>query len=427
MNYILIPKISYINGSITLPGSKSISNRVLLLSALSKGITKIENLLKSDDTYHMLMALKKLGIQYTLSKKYQICKIKGIGNHFNNKKNITIFIGNAGTVLRPLTALLSLGHNDIILIGNDQMNNRPIKYLVDSLRQGGAKIKYLDKNGYPPIRIYGGYIGGKIKLNGNISSQFLTGLLIQTPLSDNDTIIEIKNSLVSKPYVRLTILLMKKFGIKIYHSNYSYFYIQGKQQYISPGHYVVEGDATSATYFLASAAIKGGTVRTIGINQNSIQGDIKFFNILKSMGSKILFGHNYIECSKNRLIGLDIDMNDYPDSAMTLSILALFAVEKSIIRNIHHWVVKESNRLYAISHELKKIGVKIKIGQNYIEITPPKHIKSKIIETYNDHRIAMCFSLLSLNKKIILSNPKCVNKSFPNYFLEFNRISHRKK
>ncbi|AMA65124.1 3-phosphoshikimate 1-carboxyvinyltransferase [Candidatus Arsenophonus lipoptenae] len=426
MQSLTIQPISYINGVITLPGSKSISNRVLLLAALSQQQSVLTNLLVSDDIYHMLNVLKLFDIKYQLSNHSTKCIVKGDPCYFNHKKNLKLFIGNAGTVMRPLSALLSLMDSDIILTGNSQMKKRPIKHLVDALRQGGANIDYLKQDGYPPIRIKGGFIGGNIILDGRISSQYLTALLIAAPLAYNDTIIQIYGGLISKPYIDMTLTLIHNFGVKIKNQQYNKFYIKGNQQYISPGKISIEGDASSASYFLAAAAIKGGTVKVKGINKNSLQGDTKFAIVLKKMGAKINFGKNFIECQRDNLLSIDMDMNKIPDAAMTIAIVALFAKGETIIRNIYNWRVKETNRLTAMSKELIKIGANVKFGIDYIRILPPKLFKYSTIETYNDHRIAMCFSLIALSDiPVIILNPNCISKTFPDYFNQLEKISYR--
>ncbi|WP_343189767.1 3-phosphoshikimate 1-carboxyvinyltransferase [Buchnera aphidicola] len=425
---IVINPIFKINGEVNLPGSKSISNRVILLSALSKGKTILKNFLFSEDTEYMISALKKIGISIKYNRNKNEVFVLGSKNFFKIKKKISIFLGNAGTAIRPLTAVFSLYKNDVKLYGNDRMNIRPIKDLINALKDGGAKIKYKNVYGYPPIHIKGGFSGGKIYLYGNISSQFLTSLLIASPLAKRNTEILIKNKLVSKPYVKITISLMKTFGIKVYNKNYCYFKILGNQEYVSPKKFFIEGDASSASYFLAAAAIKGGEVIVHGIGKNSIQGDIKFVEVLKKMGATVNIYKNYISVKKRHLKSVDMDMNNIPDAAMTVAILALFAKGTTIIRNIYNWRLKETDRIFAMSTELKKIGSKIKTGEDYIKISPPSKFVSSKINTYDDHRMAMCFSLIALSeKKIIILNPNCVKKTFPNYFSNFFTISNFKK
>ncbi|MGP1958224.1 MAG: 3-phosphoshikimate 1-carboxyvinyltransferase [Arsenophonus sp.] len=427
MKTLTIQPISYVEGTINLIGSKSISNRVLLLSALASGKTILTNLLISDDISHLLNALRVLGVEYKLSHDLTTCTIIGQGNYFNHKKDLEIFLGNTGIAMRSLSALLALAKNNVILTGEPRMKERPIGHLIDALQQGGANIDYLEQYGYPPIRIKGGFVGGRITIDGSISSQFLTALLITAPLAPNDTTIQIKKNLVSKPYVNITLSIMRSFGVEVKNQYYSNFYIKAKQHYITPNNYIIEGDASSASYFLAAAAIKGGTVKVIGIDKYSIQGDIKFSSILKKMGAKIRWGKGFIECQRcDELIGVDMDMNSIPDAAMTVAILALFARGETVIRNIYNWRVKETNRLTALSTELSKIGAIVEEGYDYIRILPPKLFKHAEIETYNDHRMAMCFSLVALsNTPVTILNPNCTAKTFPDYFNQLKKISYR--
>jgi len=412
--------ISYVNGTIYLPGSKSISNRVLLLSAMAEGKTCLTNLLDSDDTQYMLNALKKLGVQYSLSDNKKTCYIQGIGQSFYSSKPISLYLGNAGTAIRPLLSVLSLRDNNILLSGDNRMHERPIKHLVDALKQGGAIIEYEKNEAYPPIRTKGGFIGGSIFLNGNVSSQFLTSLLISAPLALKDTTIFIRGDLVSKPYIDITLDLMKLFGIKIKHDSHNIFYITGQQRYITPGKYTIEGDASSASYFLAAAAIKGGSIKVIGVGKKSIQGDIKFANVLEKMGAIIHWEDYSITCTRNQLNAIDLDMNHIPDTAMTIAIVALFSKGTTIIRNIYNWRVKETDRLAAMTKELIKVGAVVEEGKDFLAISPPKAFKYSNIETYNDHRIAMCFSLISLSDiGVNILNPNCVSKTFPSYFKDF--------
>ncbi|MGP1939602.1 MAG: 3-phosphoshikimate 1-carboxyvinyltransferase [Arsenophonus sp. ET-DL9-MAG3] len=427
MQAITIQPISYIEGTINLLGSKSISNRVLLLAALAQGKTTLTNLLASEDIRYMLNALTILGIEYQLSNNLTTCTVKGLGHCFNYKKGLEIFLGNTGTAMRSLSAILALADNDIILTGEQRMKERPIAHLINALQEGGANIEYLNKQGYPPIRIKGGFVGGYITIDGSVSSQFLTALLMTSPLAPRDTIIQIKGRLVSKPYIDITIALMRSFGIEVINQYYYRFHIKGKQQYISPKNYLVEGDASSASYFLAAAAIKGGKVKVTGINKYSLQGDTQFSFILEKMGAKIHWGKDFIECQRgDKLIGIDMDMNAIPDAAMTIAILALFAKGKTIIRNIYNWRVKESDRLTALATELSKVGATIEEGYDYICIFPPKLLKYAKIATYNDHRIAMCFSLVALSDTpITILEPNCITKTFPDYFNQLKKISYR--
>ncbi|QBY42741.1 3-phosphoshikimate 1-carboxyvinyltransferase [Arsenophonus nasoniae] len=426
MQALTIPPISYIEGTINLPGSKSISNRVLLLAALAQGQTVITNLLASDDIRHMLNALTALGIEYQLSQDNTTCIVKGGRHFFSHQQGLEIFLGNAGTAMRPLSAVLALADNDIVLTGEPRMKERPIAHLIDALQQGGATIDYLEQPGYPPISIKGGFQGGNIAVDGAISSQFLTALLMAAPLAPNDTTIQIKGELVSKPYIDITLALMRSFGVEVDNQHYCQFHIKAGQQYISPGNYLVEGDASSASYFLAAAAIKGGTVRVTGIGKDSLQGDTQFAAVLEKMGAKIRWGKDFIECQRGKLVGIDMDMNAIPDAAMTVATLALFAQGETIIRNIYNWRVKETDRLTAMATELTKVGAKVEEGRDYIRILPPQLLQHAEIETYNDHRMAMCFSLVALSDTpVTILDPNCTAKTFPDYFNQLEKLSYR--
>lgn len=416
--------ISYVNGTVYLPGSKSISNRVLLIASMSKGTTYLNNLLNSHDTEYMLNALKMLGINYNLSSDKKKCCIEGIGRSFQLSKPMKLFLGNAGTAMRPLLSALSLNENNVVLSGEERMHERPIKHLVDALKQGGAIIEYKKNNGYPPIETKGGFVGGNLVLKGNISSQFLTSLLISTPLALKDTTIFIEGDLVSKPYIDITLNLMKSFSVNIKHDSYSIFYIKGQQQYKTPGNYFIEGDASSASYFLAASAIKGGSVKVVGVGKKSMQGDINFANVLQKMGAIINWGNDFISCTRNQLNGIDLDMNHIPDAAMTIAIVALFSKGTTVIRNIYNWRVKETDRLSAMTIELKKVGAIVEEGKDFLSITPPISFKYSNVNTYNDHRMAMCFSLICLSGTgVNIINPGCTSKTFPSYFQDFLSIS----
>ncbi|OCF95169.1 3-phosphoshikimate 1-carboxyvinyltransferase [Gilliamella apicola] len=421
---LTLQPIKKFSGIINLPGSKSVSNRALLLSALSQGKTRLTNLLDSDDVRYMLDALKALNIKYHLSDDRTICDIEGVGGKLHSAHPLELFLGNAGTAMRPLAAALCLADNNIVLTGEPRMKERPIGHLVDALRQGGAKIDYLENEGYPPLHIHGGFTGGKIAVNGSVSSQFLTALLMAAPLASNDTEITIIGDLVSKPYIDITIKMMAIFGVSVINNQYQTFVIKANQTYQSPGSYLVEGDASSASYFLAAAAIKGGTVRVTGVGKKSLQGDTQFAHVLEKMGAKITWADDYIECSRGELNGVDMDMNHIPDAAMTIATTALFANGTTTIRNIYNWRVKETDRLSAMANELRKVGATVEEGEDYISITPPAKLNHAEIKTYNDHRMAMCFSLVALSDTpVTILDPKCTMKTFPDYFEQFKRLS----
>lgn len=423
---LTLQPIRKFGGTINLPGSKSVSNRALLLAAQAKGTTRLVNLLDSDDIRHMLNALKTLGVKYQLSDNRTICEVEGLGRPLQAGSPLELFLGNAGTAMRPLTAALCLTDNDVILTGEPRMKERPIGHLVDALRQGGAQIDYLEQENYPPIKVKGGFSGGDISVDGSVSSQFLTALLMAAPLAKQDSNIHIVGELVSKPYIDITLKMMEDFGVAVSHDNYRIFHIAGRQCYCSPGRYLVEGDASSASYFLAAAAIRGGTVRVTGVGRNSVQGDIRFADVLEKMGAIVRWGDDFIECEKGILNGVDMDMNHIPDAAMTIATTALFAKGDTTIRNIYNWRVKETDRLSAMAVELRKVGADVEEGNDYIRISPPAVLKHADIATYNDHRMAMCFSLVALsNTAVTILDPGCTAKTFPDYFEQFERLSQR--
>lgn len=414
MESLTLQPIARVDGAINLPGSKSVSNRALLLAALACGKTVLTNLLDSDDVRHMLNALSALGINYTLSADRTRCDITGNGGPLRAPGALELFLGNAGTAMRPLAAALCLGQNEIVLTGEPRMKERPIGHLVDSLRQGGANIDYLEQENYPPLRLRGGFIGGDIEVDGSVSSQFLTALLMTAPLAPKDTIIRVKGELVSKPYIDITLNLMKTFGVEIANHHYQQFVVKGGQQYHSPGRYLVEGDASSASYFLAAGAIKGGTVKVTGIGRKSMQGDIRFADVLEKMGATITWGDDFIACTRGELHAIDMDMNHIPDAAMTIATTALFAKGTTTLRNIYNWRVKETDRLFAMATELRKVGAEVEEGHDYIRITPPAKLQHADIGTYNDHRMAMCFSLVALSDTpVTILDPKCTAKNVP--------------
>ncbi|MFA9500308.1 3-phosphoshikimate 1-carboxyvinyltransferase [Mannheimia sp. E30BD] len=432
MEKLTLNPISRVEGEINLPGSKSLSNRALLLAALAKGTTRVTNLLDSDDIRHMLNALKALGVSYELSEDKTVCEVQGIGGAFQAQNGLSLFLGNAGTAMRPLAAALCLkGENkaQVILTGEPRMKERPIKHLVDALRQVGAEVEYLENEGYPPLAITNrGLNGGKVQIAGSISSQFLTALLMSAPLAKNDMEIEIIGDLVSKPYIDITLSMMKDFGVTVENRDYNTFIVKGNQTYIAPqGNYLVEGDASSASYFLAAGAIKG-SVKVTGIGKKSIQGDRLFADVLEKMGAKITWGEDFIQAEQALLKGVDMDMNHIPDAAMTIATTALFAEGETVIRNIYNWRVKETDRLTAMATELRKVGATVEEGEDFIRIQPLELDKFQHaeIETYNDHRVAMCFSLIALsNTAVTILDPNCTAKTFPTYFTELEKLSVR--
>lgn len=425
MKTLTLNPIAKMAGEVHLPGSKSISNRVLLLAALAQGTTFITNLLDSDDVKHMLNALTALGVSYKLSVCRTKCEVHGLGGLFNHPHAITMFLGNAGTAMRPLTAALAASKVDVTLTGEPRMYERPIGHLVDALRQLNADISYLDNDGFPPLRIHGKALsGGKMQIDGSISSQFLTAVLMVAPLLDGDSEIDIIGELVSKPYIDITLALMQRFGVNVTHHDYKKFSIAGNQRYKSPGQWLVEGDASSASYFLAAAAIKGGSIKVTGIGKHAVQGDIHFADALEAMGADVEWGDDYLAVTRNQLNGIDRDYNAIPDAAMTIATTALFAKGPTVIRNVYNWRVKETDRLAAMATELRKVGAEVEEGHDYLKIVPPVQLKHASIATYNDHRMAMCFSLVALSDTAVtIEDPDCTAKTFPGYFDTFARLA----
>ena len=425
MEFLDFPQLTSADGAVRLPGSKSISNRVLLLAALAEGETEVRDLLASDDTARMLEALQTLGVDVSPLGE-EGWKIAGCGGRFPVKQ-AEIFLGNAGTAFRPLTAALALSGGDYILKGVTRMHERPIGDLVDGLRQLGADITYLGNEGYPPLYLKPANIqpGGVVRVRGDVSSQFLTGLLMALPLTGETVVVEVVGELISKPYIEITLATMARFGVIVERDGWQRFTIKAGSRYVSPGTIYVEGDASSASYFLALGAIGGGPVRVEGVGQDSIQGDVKFAEALAKMGAQITMGPNWMEARapESGLIGVDLDCNHIPDAAMTLATTALFAKGTTTLRNIASWRVKETDRIAAMATELRKLGAEVEEGADTIRVTPVGKLKPAAIDTYDDHRMAMCFSLAAFGTPVRINDPKCVAKTFPDYFERFAAVT----
>ena len=424
MEQLTLKPIRHVAGHIQLPGSKSLSNRLLLLSALARGTTEVHNLLDSDDTQHMETALRTLGVSLELSSDGTNCRVDGLGGPFPSQET-EIFLGNSGTATRALCAALCLGEGVFTLTGEPRMSERPIAHLVDALRQLGANVEYLQTAGNPPVKIRAaGLKGGRVSIRGNISSQYLTALLLASPLAQQDIVIEVEGDLVSKPYIDMTLDVMRRFGVAVESENYGSFRVPAGNGYQSPGRALVEGDASSATYFLSAAAIRGGTVRVNGVGGDSVQGDVRHADVLAQMGATVRRGTDWIEVTGGDLHGVDVDLNHIPDAAMTVAATALFAKGKTVIRNIYNWRVKETDRLQAMATELRKLGAEVVEGRDYLEITPPAEVLGATIDTYNDHRMAMSFSLAALGPSgVTINDPGCVSKTFPDYFEQLSTIT----
>lgn len=434
MDYLDLGPYPHARGTVRLPGSKSISNRVLLLAALAQGETTISNLLDSDDTRVMLDALAKLGVKYT--REGDRCVVQGARGAFT-AKTADLFLGNAGTAVRPLTAALAVNGGDYRVHGVPRMHERPIGDLVDGLRQIGARIDYEANEGYPPLRIRPASLAieAPITVRGDVSSQFLTALLMALPLvrtKSGSTVVEVDGELISKPYIEITIRLMARFGVTVEREDWRRFTVPSGVRYQSPGSISVEGDASSASYFLAAGALGGGPVRVVGVGSASIQGDVAFAQALARMGANVAMGEDWIEVrgighDHGRLEAVEMDCNLIPDAAMTLAIAALAADGTTRLTNIGSWRVKETDRIAAMATELRKLGASVEEGPDWLAVAPPASgaplTPNAAIDTYDDHRMAMCFSLVSLiGAPVRINDPKCVAKTFPDYFDRFKTL-----
>jgi len=409
-----------LNASIRVPGSKSLTNRALLIAALANGTTKLTNALFSDDTCFFVKALQTLGFNVILDQRSISMTVTGLGGSIPVQQ-ADLYIGNAGTAARFLSAFLTLGNGTFTLDGNSRMKERPIGDLVNALRQLGAKVDVINSQKSsvcPPIKITAsGLSGGKTTITGNISSQFLSAILMIAPYANTPVEIEITTELNSKPYVDMTLSVMSEFGIEIEHDGYDSFLIH-PSRFSSRSIYSIESDASAASYFFAAPAICGGTLRVEKISRKSKQGDIKFLDILSAMGCVVAEHKNYIEVTgSSELIGLDVNMQDYPDTAQTLAVVAPFASSPTRIRGIFSARFKETDRISATCSELRKIGVHVDEHDDGMTIYPSSELHDTLVQTYNDHRMAMAFSLIGLRiPGIIIDNPGCVSKTFPNYF-----------
>jgi len=406
MSSLEIGPLTRAGGTVRLPGSKSISNRVLLLAALCEAPTEIGGLLEADDTRVMRAALERLGQPMRPTRA-------------------ELFLGNAGTAFRPLTAVLAVLGGEYRLSGVPRMHERPIRDLVDALRALGARIDYTGKDGYPPLAIHSGRIaaGQTVRVRGDVSSQYLSALLMALPLAGGGTI-EVTGELISKPYVEITLNLMRRFGVEVAREGWTRFRVPGSA-YRSPGRILVEGDASNASYFLAAGAVGGGPVRVEGVGRDSIQGDIRFCEVLEAMGARVAMGEDWIESSgRAPLRAFDLDLNHIPDAAMTAAALALFADGPCTVRNIASWRVKETDRIAAMATELAKLGARADAGPDFLRVAPGKLRDGVAVDTYDDHRMAMSLSLAALGGvRLRVNDPECVAKTYPDYFAAFAGIT----
>lgn len=394
---------------------------------MASGVTEIRDLLDSEDTRVMLAALTALGVAVEPLGDRAL-RVSGCGGKFPSKQ-ADLYLGNAGTAFRPLAAALSLCGGNFRLSGVPRMHERPIGDLVDALRALGADVEYLGNPGFPPLTIGPGcvHVDQPICVRGDVSSQFLTALLMALPLVKSDAHIEVVGELISKPYIEITLNLMRRFGFHVKREGWHRFTLDGGEGYRSPGIVHVEGDASSASYFLAAGALAGGPVRVEGVGRSSIQGDVRFVDVLQAMGARIELGDNWIEARapvKGKLKAFDADFNHIPDAAMTLAVMSLFADGPCVLRNIGSWRVKETDRIAAMATELRKLGARVDEGTDFLSVAPPAAFCTGAeIDTYDDHRMAMCFSLATLaGISLRINEPGCVAKTFPDYFSEFARI-----
>lgn len=430
MQKLKLEKLTTAQGSVTLPGSKSLTNRALLLAALSSGTTTLSGVLRSDDTARMLEALQALGV--TLKVQGDTVSVQGMAGGFkraaaqSESKPLELFLGNAGTAMRPLCAALAFSEGSFVLTGEPRMLQRPIGPLAEALKSLGCDIEYLNNDGYPPLAIKGSVPAAhEVSISGATSSQFITALLMAAPLAGGLKL-KVEGELISKPYAAMTVRLMQRFGAEIKREGWRSFAV-GSKGYISPGSFVVEGDASAATYFLAAGAV-AGSVTVKGLGRDSVQGDAHFADVLAKMGAQVQWGDNEVTCSKpvaGRLHGLEIDMNDMPDAAMTLVPLALYTDSPVVVTNIASWRVKETDRILAMATEMRKLGVKVESGADYIAVDSlvrEDGMELPCFDTYNDHRMAMAMSLAAFDRAVEINDPDCTSKTFPGYFAQFARI-----
>ncbi|MDD6205703.1 3-phosphoshikimate 1-carboxyvinyltransferase [Succinivibrio sp.] len=416
-----LKKIESVKGKVIIPGSKSLSNRALLVSSLAKGNTTLLNVLKSDDTARMIEALQTLSVKLNVNmNKVDIQGNDGVFSGDLCQKEL--YLGNAGTAMRPLCSVLSVSKGVYELTGEPRMMERPIGPLTEALKSIGLNIEYLNNDGFPPLLIRGSQVKNhEVSISGTTSSQYISALLMTAPVCGGLKI-KIVGDLISKPYVDLTIDLIEKFGAKVIRNGYKEFEVL-PTGYTSPTTYLIEGDATSATYFAAAAAI-AGEIEIYGLSKSSVQGDFKFFSVLEQMGANVTYLENSVIVKKDKLHGIDIDMNAMPDAAMTLVPMALYTDSPVTIKNIASWRVKETDRIQAMVNEMSKLGVCVSSGNDYISIDATQRNNiTPSFDTYNDHRMAMCMSLVAFDREININDPECINKTFPTYFNLLKSVS----
>jgi 3-phosphoshikimate 1-carboxyvinyltransferase len=419
----MLGPLAHARGTVSLPGSKSISNRILLLAALAEGTTTLRNLLDADDTERMLEALTALGVRFERDRAAMRCAVHGADGHLP-ERHAKLFLGNAGTAFRPLTAALAILGGEYELSGVPRMHERPIGDLVDALVALGCNVRYLGREGFPPLAIgpAGGVAGADVRIRADVSSQFLSALLLALPLAreadSRSTTVTLTTPLISQPYVAMTTNLMRRFGVTVESPDSRTFQVPAGARYKSPGAIDVEGDASTASYFLAAGVVGMGPVRVNGVSRDSIQGDVRFADVLAQQGADVRFGDDFIEARAGApLCGGTIDCTTIPDAAMTLAVTALFAIAPTRLENIGSWRVKETDRITAMATELAKVGAGVAAGPDWLEVAPPVRFVSATVETYDDHRMAMSLSLAAFGGvAITVNDPGCVRKTFPGYF-----------
>jgi len=427
---LALPPLAAARGIVELPGSKSISNRALLLAALARGSTELQSLLQADDVARMREALAALGVRLASAEAPRSVRVEGVAGRFP-ARNADLFLGNAGTAVRPLTAALAITGGDYRIRGVARMHERPIRDLVEPLRALGCTIDYTGQEGYPPLAIGTSHAraGSPVTVRGDVSSQFLTGLLMALPLAAGSdrfpTTVRLSTTLISRPYVEITTNLMRRFGVAVAAPDASTFIVPAGPGYRSPGVFRVEGDASSASYFLAAGVLGGGPVRVAGVGRDSIQGDVAFADVLQRLGADIRFGPDWIEArSAGPLAGGEVDCTDIPDAAMTLAMLALFARDPIRLTGIASWRVKETDRIAAMAAELAKLGATVDAGPSHLRVIAPARLRPATLDTYDDHRMAMCASLAAFGGvEVTIRDPGCVAKTYPEYFAVLGELT----
>lgn len=397
------------------------------MSALCDTPVILHNLLTSDDTSRMREALTTLGVSCVNDKL--ATRVEGLGGNWKPSDS-ELYLGNAGTAMRPLIAVLAATLQTeqmlVVLKGDARMHERPIKHLVEALQQQDAAVVYSGEPGFPPVKIAPGLTAGDFEIDGSVSSQFISALLMALPLLPGGSTLTLKGEVVSRPYIELTLQMMADFGVTIETLSPQRYAVTGGQRYQSPGEYWVEGDASAASYWMAAALLGKGPVKIIGVGKNSIQGDKRFAEVIGQMGASVSHHKNSITVTGTGSVrGIDGNFNDIPDAAMTIAPLALFADKPTTIRNVANWRVKETDRLHAMATELRKLGATVEEGNDYLRIEPVKNWQQTTIDTYDDHRMAMCFSLLAFSAVgVTINDPDCCAKTYPDYFSDFSRLCH---